>query len=336
MYEIRICRSDEKPLLLNFLHDSWSHNHIFLRDESVLQFQHLQGNYLNFAVAYHVPSKSFHGVLGFISPSFYIRGKVSKGDELWLALWKVEKNLAENNSLGLDLLKYLEERYEPKRTSAIGINDQVANLYRLIGFKLATMNQWFIPNPQKTEFRIGHNLHSINSNLPRDNAHVNISENSFEDFGDNLINFKEIGSKSSKDYIIERYAKHPRYLYQCLLFHYKKDLIGAAVGRSVTAKDSSAFRITDLWIKETESCSIGCALQKFLIAKNLEYVDFVEFGWSAMKLQMNGFSKSTVDAYVPHLFEPFVHSKVEVKLAYRGEEGFKCTKADSDLDRPNI
>ena len=40
--------------------------------------------------------------------------------------------------------------------------------------------------------------------------------------------------------------------------------------------------------------------------------------------------------FVPHLFEPFVGERRDVKIAFKSKEAFSCTKGDSDLDRPNL
>ena len=72
-------------------------NHIFLQNESILNFQHKSLEGYNFVVAYHTEKKCFHGVLGFISPGFYVEKTISPGEDIWLAIWKVEKKKAEEN-----------------------------------------------------------------------------------------------------------------------------------------------------------------------------------------------------------------------------------------------
>jgi hypothetical protein len=145
MYEVRLCKSSELSLLKDFLRDSWSPDHIFLKDQEILDFQHKSPDGYNFVVANHCEKKEFHGVLGFISPSHYSNGEILSGDSIWLAIWKVDKDRAESNSLGFDLLNYINDQFCPSSITAIGINRQVSLLYRLIGFQINTMNHWFIP-----------------------------------------------------------------------------------------------------------------------------------------------------------------------------------------------
>ena len=46
----------------------------------------------------------------------------------------------------MDMSDYVEAEFCPRSISAIGINNTVALLYKLIGFKTKKMNQWFLPN----------------------------------------------------------------------------------------------------------------------------------------------------------------------------------------------
>tara|TARA_E500000178_G_C16906505_1_gene700530 strand:- start:590 stop:808 length:219 start_codon:yes stop_codon:yes gene_type:complete len=69
---------------------------------------------------------------------------------------------------------------------------------------------------------------------------------------------------------------------------------------------------------------------------NLDYTDFLKFGWNQLKLEMHGFFKSNNDVYVPHLFEPLNKKKVDVKIAYKGKHILKCTKVDSYLGPINL
>ena len=73
-------------------------------------------------------------MLGIISPDFYVDRKIGKGQHVWLAIWKVDKDIA-RYSLGMDMLEFVETEFSPKSISAIGINNTVALLYKLVGSK---------------------------------------------------------------------------------------------------------------------------------------------------------------------------------------------------------
>ena len=78
MYEFRLCEISELEMLKSFLKNSWSSDHIFLKDQSLLDFQHKSKHQYNFIVAFHKEKKEFHGVLGVIAPSFYVQRKIRK------------------------------------------------------------------------------------------------------------------------------------------------------------------------------------------------------------------------------------------------------------------
>jgi len=335
LYEIRLCKFDEIDLLINFLKNSWSQNHIFLKNKDILNFQHKSLDEYNFIVAYHIETKCFHGVLGIISPDFYIDRKINKNQDLWLAIWKVEKSISKSGSLGMDMLYYLETEFEPKSISAIGVNETVTLLYKAIGFKTKKMKQWFIPNRNFVDHKL------ITGDLP---ASVNLGSNpSYKIIEckaeqENIIDFflSSIKSKKSFRYLLERYLNHPIYKYKIYAFLKSElEIHALVVGRKVMAKGVSAFRITDFFVEHEVLLNLSYSFEEILKKGAYEYIDFLEYGFDELSLKNCGFIKCVDSLYVPNLFEPFVAGHMEVKIAYRSKLPFSCTKGDSDLDRPN-
>ena len=72
-----------------------------------------------------------------------------------------------------------------------------------------------------------------------------------------------------------------------------------------------------------------------MVQKAFEYIDFLEYGFDQGLLMKCGFIKSSHNLFVPNLFEPFVAELKEVKIVFKSNYSFSCTKGDSDLDRPN-
>lgn len=336
MYEIRLCKAEEVGLLKSFLKNSWSQNHIFVHNNTLLDFQHKAHDEYNFVVAHHLETNSFHGVLGIISPDFYTCRKINKNQDIWLAIWKVDKSLTKSSNLGLDMLEYVEAEFAPKSISAIGINKEVALIYRLLGFKTSQMKQWFKPNIKISKYKL------IVGTLPKlayeiENSYHNVvecgieHENNFEIF---LSNNK---SKKSFKYLIERYLKHPIYKYKIFAI-LKPDSNPHAliVGREVKANGANAFRITELFFEKDTTLNISSGLNEIMVNNAYEYIDFIEYGFNEMSLKNCGFIESTDNYFVPHLFEPFVGARKEVSLAFKSKDPFTCTKGDSDLDRPNL
>ena len=336
MYEIRLCKTEEIDLLTEFLKSSWSANHIFLKNNDILNFQHRALDNYTFVVAYHIETNCLHGVLGIISPDFYVDRKIGKEQHVWLAIWKVEKNLSKSNSLGMDMLSYVETEFSPKSISAIGINNTVALLYKIIGFQTKTMNQWFMPNRKIIESKL------IVGDLPECQPQSISSSDLVMECG--IENESEVQqflsqcrARRSYSYIVQRYLKHPTYNYSAYAFMKNDSTIYAVVvGRKVTAIGANAFRLTELFFDLDYSSDIGASLRGLMDNNGYEYIDLLEYGYESQSLIDMGFINCSEQLFVPHLFEPFVAERSEVKIAFKSFEPFICTKGDSDLDRPNL
>ena len=336
MYEIRLCKAEEIDLLTAFLNNSWSANHIFIKNKTVLNFQHRALDSYTFVVAYHSETNCFHGVLGIISPDFYVDRKIGKEQHIWLAIWKVDKELAKSNSLGMDMLSYVEAEFSPKTISAIGINNTVALLYKLIGFKTKTMNQWFLPNRNIVDAKL------LVGDLPKCHYQSLTSSDLVMDCGveheSEVQKFlSQHRARRSFSYIVQRYLKHPTYKYSVYAFK-KNDcaIYAVAVGREVTADGANAFRLTELFFDSDYSSNTGASLSVLMDHNCYEYIDLLEYGYESQSLIEMGFIRCSAQLYVPNLFEPFVATRSEVKIAFKSFEPFMCTKGDSDLDRPNL
>ena len=218
-YSIRFCKKEEHDKLVGFIKTDWNVDHIFVKNPEILKWQHLQDDQYNFVVANHDLTDKFHAVLGIVSASFFAEGKLKQGDDLWLAIWKVNKDLAEDKSIGTELLEFVKSTLSPRTVSAIGINSQVAMLYRLMGFQVEHLFQSFILNANMKEFNIA-NIEKKHLNESRENSVTQIASTS--------IQFEEISSKDLLDYssvarqqlprktieyVIGRYVNHPKYSY---------------------------------------------------------------------------------------------------------------------------
>lgn len=335
-YSIRMCSLNELDLLLEFIKYSWNENHIFIKNKSILDWQHRQKDCYNFVVAYHHESNSFHGVLGIISPSFFSKGSINKGDDIWLALWKVEKSKAETNSIGIDLLNYVNDNFSPSSVSAIGINNQVAMLYKLMGFTTNHLHQRYIVNPIKSLFSIGNFLDNNKSVV----VNKFPSSELFEIQAHDLENYKDIilqnGLRKDLSYLINRYINHPNYMYRVIGIKDSKSVLALLIFRKLFVEDSSCLRIIDSFGLNNINFNIKALFEDFLVLENSEYVDFLCSDIVNKHLDFLGFSLPINGSKIPHLFEPFLRESVRVNYAYKATHNFDIFKGDSDLDRPNI
>ncbi len=129
---------------------------------------------------------------------------------------------------------------------------------------------------------------------------------------------------------------HPTYKYSMYSFvKSNSNFHAVVVGRKVLANGASAFRITELFYDLVSTLEINAGLMEIIVQNGYEYIDFVEYGFNAQLLVSNGFIQCSDNLFVPHLSEPFVAERKEVKIAFKSKYPFSFTKLDSDRDRPN-
>ena len=85
-------REEDKTLFLEFLNNHWKKDHIFVKNESLFDYQHKTNNGYSFLV--NKNENEISSILGFISSD-------SEEKSLWLAIWK---SINERNLEGLSLL----------------------------------------------------------------------------------------------------------------------------------------------------------------------------------------------------------------------------------------
>ena len=339
-YEVRFCKVTERDELVAFIRDSWSTSHIYVRDASFLDWNHLQENRYNFVVALHRETRRFHGILGFVSPGFFSTGEVQAGDRIWLVLWKVEPRLAEDKVLGSRLLQFARKSFGPDPIVAIGITPQVAQLYLRMRFQVFKLDHYFNLNTALTRFEIATIIGaekpprlSAFSNYPE--SKVNFREVSFEE----VSRFKLILDRDSSDkgvgYVAQRFGKHPIYKYRLFGIYENDEATAIFVARKVRVNGSTCLRIVDFFGLERVFSSLASSFQKLLRSEGCEYVDIIGYGFDEERLISWGFVKCTESAFVPHLFEPFDPLRREVTAAILGKEKVQIQKGDGDLDRPS-
>lgn len=335
MYQIRLVKHEERDQLKKFIKKYWSSEHIFVQENRILDFQHLEDKHYNFVVAYHTSTNSFHGVLGFIAPSFYRGGKIVLDDHIWLALWKVEKSLTQSNSLGLDMLNYIEEQYKPKSISAIGITKEVALLYRMLGFTVVDMHHMYMLNDQIEKFDIAQISKHMSTNPHIKSDNYKITEVGFFEINENDLGPAN-GTGKNKEYFLSRYQRHPLYRYKCHEVKKGNQHIAYFIGRMLQVGKKTCYRITDFSFAKQPSDDLKDTFKSFLYDHGYEYIDCLYYGSQFDYLSICGFIFNSMDNYVPHYFEPFDSTKKITKIAFKSKSNIEFFKGDSDLDRPSI
>lgn len=325
MQEIRFCKKDEYKELQYYIDNFWKKGHILATNKKLLDWQYLDDERYNFVVSVD-HTKKINGILGFI-PTYKFDKNLIKYNEIWLALWKAEKN-----GVGIKLLSFLINKLNPSVIGVLGVNNKVLPIYKMLGFEIAQMKHFFI----KSNF-YQPNISNIVSDCEKEykNNIYKIKEISYEKI--NLLknlDFEKVFHKSV-DYIKNRYINHPFYKYKLFGVFDNEKLISLFITRKIIVNNYACLRIVD-FIGEFIIENLKNEFQKILNNEKAEYIDFLCYMKDFDKVKKMGFCEKTEKDIIPEYFEPFEKKNVTINLAYKGSDDIYFFKADGDQDRPNV
>ena len=321
--------------IMEFIDLHWKKDHILSLNNVLFDWQYKDKNKYNFIVARD--EKKIIGILGFIPNTKYdseIQKKI-----IWLALWKVSDK---KEYLGIGtrlLLKLINEN--PESVIAVnGIEENVLKIYKSLGFRISYLKQFYILN-LKIKSQLVSKLHKLNLN--RNNNLSQNTEGSFEEVNDKLLDLNEdfflkFNKYKSKNFLIERYVKHPFYEYSIYLYKSIEGYDSLIVMREISIKDEKISRIVD-FIGDIKSIKfLSRFLFRLAIDKKYSYIDFLVDGIDEQILLEAGFHLSNIEGtYLPNYFEPLLMDFVTINTAIRLNENMTMPifKGDGDQDRPN-
>ena len=338
---IRLATAADQPALIEFLRDHWSPHHIFVAAPEVFDWQYgASATRLNMIFASN--GITIFGVLGFIPTG---RFDPALGDtDILLAVWKTRKDAPPG--LGLQLLKTLSARLNPRLIGAIGITEEVKPIYRALGYQLGDLHQSALFNPDRRNQRIAvgvpdaafsdeHASGTGWSLSPLDAQAVSALVPVLD-----RLSGASLPAKSAA-YVAARYLHHPWYDYRFGLVSRDGEPEALCIWRHVEAEGASILRIVDI-IGGTDWLAAGRALLlPLLMDCGADYIDLMQIGTSAEVLAEGGWlSPAKVPGLVlPNYFAPFERRTVTIACAWklRAHSGLplRLYRADSDQDRPN-
>ncbi|SUX05510.1 hypothetical protein [Campylobacter lari] len=331
-HEIRLCNEFEYDKLVEFIKINWNKEHIFIKSKELLDYQHLNirnKNY-NFIVACNKITGKFDAILGFIPLSQYDE-KLCNGD-FWLALWKVDDRYAKTG-IGLEVLSYFIKLFNPKSFSAIGITKKAELIYKMLRYKIITLQHFYIASSSVKDFKIASFCKQI-KNIKIKKSDLFCKKVDIID----LYKFKNIKRNTpqkSIDYIINRYINHPVYKYHINGFYRDLNCISLFVYRVINVNNSTCLRIVDWFGDFIEDSDF--LFQDLLKQYNAEYIDLLCYMEDYDKIIKMGFDIKTEEDIIPNYFEPFKKENVEIKAFYKNSSDcYAIFKGDSDQDRPNL
>ena len=332
MSSIKFCTKKDIKDLQNFIKKNWSKDHILSVDNSILEFQHKDRDKYNFVISRN-QQNIINGILGFI-PNYQFEKSNNKPKLLWLALWKVNENLA-SPGLGLSLLNFLVFNIKPDVICVVGLNENVKKIYEVLGYQTDKMNHFYFLNKSFNSFEI---IKNPPKNLKCDSLEYNLKNMSYKkisiDHIDNdLFDFSKYKSKS---YFYNRYVVHPIYNYMFFGIFNNKKLEVVFVVRKIDILNASCLRIIDVVGDIKCKIDLSEVFNSILEKYHCEYIDCLNIGIDEKYFEKLGFSLKDDKTIIPEYFEPFERKNVNMYVAYKPKiTNFIIYKGDGDQDRPN-
>lgn len=346
--EVGFARREDRDRLVEFIRDHWSSTHVFVQRPDVFDWQYLQADgRLNMVMAASTdaPGRPVLGVLGFIPMG---RFDPALGDrDVTLAIWKVRDD-GSPPGLGLRLLKYLQAQLRPRLIAAIGTSQMVRPIYEVLGYRVGSLHQAAIFNPDRRETlfiadQVPAAAFEPASRIPSSTLELVDVDRSVGAEDRARIDRVAAAATPSKswDYIVERFVDHPWYRYEVKAVRHRGQLTSVVVWRVVEAEGSRVLRIVDVigdpgWLADARF-----ALQRRVAEIDAEYVDVTQSGIDPDALHAAGFvsTREHPDLVLPNHFAPFERRRVDIEIAHKVLDGsdaaVRLFRADSDQDRPN-
>jgi uncharacterized pyridoxamine 5'-phosphate oxidase family protein len=322
---------NDTPAIMNFMDKIWKKGHILSHNKELFLYDFCQNDLLNIIIAKDEQMKVV-GIFGFI--------KYNNLDipDIAGSLWKVDPNTKEP-FLGMKLRKYFMQNIKQDFFAAPGAGIQTKPIYKALDMNFLIMDHFYIANNNIKQFKLLKNpvVNQINT-IDCDNIHIK-KANSIEDiksykFNKNIVPLKDL------HYINKRYFSHPIYIYDIYYLTSSNVIKNIFICRTASHDNQSAYRIVDFFGELDYIKYIVAYLYEYIKQQDIEYIDFVSFGYDKTKLIEAGFAKLDLEddnIIVPNHFEPFVQKNIPIYLvSNKTDKIFRQHKADGDQERPNL
>ena len=342
--EVRRCRYDEIPLVMDFIDRHWQAGHALAVSRELMNWQHgTADGSCDYLIAVRGPTEIL-GVLGYIASRRFDMASATR-NVIWLALWKVLEN-AGVAGLGLRMLNQLV-KLEPHVTIAVnGINSAHPPMYKALRFQTGELKRFFVTSPSKAAFKLLQlpkgALQSLHNTLPVPLlGHSRFTEMTVEDH-DSLdasqIADNPANPKSPPDFA-SRFLRHPFYRYRVFLNEGPDHGPGLLATRIAHHESAKALRIVDFAGDPASIASMGGVISTLLKEEGAEFADFWQLGLPDEHFAKAGFKLLDPDGPVmlPAYFEPFNARNGRMLYALRTSASGPAVicRADGDQDRPN-
>ena len=339
-YIFKIAESRYQRIIMNFIKENWDSNHILGNQNNFFEYEHRQGDNLNFVIAINRSTNQIEALQGFIPYT----EKIKEGHVC--GVMSCVSRESRMPLLGIETMKRMVSLTEPSSYCGIGTNPKtmLPLVKRVMKRHVGKMEHFYKINEYSLEFNIARiftRITSRNKKLRCKNKRILFSEvHKYNAVEKSLDLSKTYEFRPFKDYwyIRKRYFDHPIYTYRFFLVRGEESSSSSLlIGRNISLNGSKILRFVDFIGDLALLSSIGQNTDRLLHEEDLEYIDFLCAGVDRKILKNSGFIfKSDRDKnIIPNYFEPFVRENVDIFY----ETSFKnmiLFKADADQDRPSF
>lgn len=344
MIDVRRCRYDEIPLVMDFIDRHWQAGHALAVSRELMNWQHgaTDGSF-DYLIAVR-GSTEILGVLGYIASRRFDPASVDR-NVVWLALWKVLED-AGVAGLGLRMLNQLV-KLEPHVTIAVnGINAAHPPMYKGLRFQTGELKRFYVTSPAEAAFKLLQlqqgAIQGLLNTLPVPLlGHSRFTEMTAKDL--DALDASQIAvnaaNPKSPVYFATRFLRHPFYHYRVFLIEGPDHGPALLATRIAQHESARALRIVDFAGDPASIASMGGAISALLKEEGAEFADFWQLGLPDEHFARAGFKLLDPDGPVvlPAYFEPFNARNGRMLYALRTSAPGPAVicRADGDQDRPN-
>ena len=320
-----------------FIRDHWRNDHIFVKDTSVLYWQHKSSHAYHYMVAKH--RNKVVGVHGVI-PQVQFDEALPK-NQIFLGLWKVLDT--EFVGIGIALYQKILKEYDPKFIGVIGYNELILPFYKWQGFNTGLMDHHVVLSPSK-KYKIAKvpvGIQPPKTKLLSDNISFElISQKDLLKLNTDNMYLHQWPLKSDT-YIINRFINHPIYKYYVYAILHDDQLLALCVIRRILQDNSVVLRFVDFMGANEVFALLGKFVLSLLDEYKAEYLDIYSHGIPNDIIEKAGFlNRQEYDGLIiPNYFEPFERKNIDLRYAYKTtqtHDSIRLFKSDGDQDRPNM
>ena len=330
MLTIENCKINDIKNIQNFIKLNYNKNHILTKNLKLFNWLYKNKNQkYNFLILKE--DKKIYSVLGYIPSNKF--DKHNKSKLIWLAFLcgKKKKPL---QGAGINILNYLHKKFSNYNFAVNSIGKKIIPLYKLFGYKVVELKQYYITNPNKTQ-----NL--ITGKIKKVNNFKTVTDLRFEFINKKILKSLKLNSvftpTKSLKYFINKYINNPFFKYTIGLITYKKKYKILLVFRIEKYNKSKVLRIIDLLgnYKYLKHCYQ--IFLKLIEKENVEFLDFIQYGIDHKILEKCNFKLNRhTKTIIPIYFNPYVNKNIRIYSAFKTRnQKTIIVKGDGDQDIPH-